>query len=123
MEDSRIAAPIGTNLDRYINSKEKHFAYATGELSQLLRDIALAGKVVNREINKAGLMNLAGGIGTQNVQGEDQQKLDVLSNIRFIRALTKGGEVCAIISEEYEEVIKGINGYIRYIKEKKGTKR
>lgn len=115
MEDSRIAAPIGTNLDRYINSKEQHFAYATGELSQLLRDIALAGKVVNREINKAGLMNLAGGIGTQNVQGEDQQKLDVLSNIRFIRALTKGGEVCAIISEEDEEVIITENTDAKYV--------
>ena len=115
MEDSRIAAPIGTNLDRYINSKEQHFAYATGELSQLLRDIALAGKVVNREINKAGLMNLAGGIGTQNVQGEDQQKLDVLSNIRFIRALTKGGEVCAIISEEDEDIILTENNDAKYI--------
>ena len=115
MEDSRIASPLGVNLDRFIRSKEDHFAYATGELSQLLRDIALAGKVVNREINKAGLMNLAGGIGTQNVQGEDQQKLDVLSNIRFIRALTKGGEVCAIISEEDEEIIITENTNAKYI--------
>lgn len=115
MEDSRIASPLGVNLDRFIRSKEDHFAYATGELSQLLRDIALAGKVVNREINKAGLMNLAGGIGTQNIQGEDQQKLDVLSNIRFIRALTKGGEVCAIISEEDEEIIVTENTNAKYI--------
>lgn len=115
MEDSRIAAPIGTNLDRFINSHEQHFPFATGELSQLLRDIALAGKVVNREINKAGLINIAGAIGTQNIQGEDQQKLDVLSNIRFIRALTKGGEVCAIISEEDEEVIETGNNSARYV--------
>ena len=115
MEDSRIAAPIGTNLDRFINSHEQDFPFATGELSQLLRDIALAGKVVNREINKAGLINIAGAIGTQNVQGEDQQKLDVLSNIRFIRALTKGGEVCAIISEEDETVIETGNNKARYV--------
>lgn len=115
MEDSRIALPLGVNLDRFIRSKEDHFAYATGELSQLLRDIALAGKVVNREINKAGLINIAGAIGTQNVQGEDQQKLDVLSNIRFIRALTKGGEVCAIISEEDEEIIETGNKNAKYI--------
>ena len=102
MEDSRIALPIGTTLDRYIKKKQEEFQYATGELSQLLRDIALAGKVVNREINKAGLINIAGAIGAQNVQGEEQQKLDVLANIRFIRALTKGGEACAIISEEDE---------------------
>ncbi len=104
MEDSRIALPIGTTLDRFIKKKQDEFQFATGELSQLLRDIALAGKVVNREINKAGLINIAGAIGTQNVQGEDQQKLDVLANIRFIRALTKGGETCAIVSEEDEEI-------------------
>ena len=102
MEDSRIALPIGTTLDRFIKKKQDEFQYATGELSQLLRDIALAGKVVNREINKAGLINIGGAIGTQNVQGEEQQKLDVLANIRFIRALTKGGEACGIISEEDE---------------------
>ncbi|ELR70391.1 Fructose-1,6-bisphosphatase, type I [Fulvivirga imtechensis AK7] len=104
MEDSRIALPIGTTLDRFIKKKQDEFQYATGELSQLLRDIALAGKVVNREINKAGLINIMGPIGNQNVQGEDQQKLDVLANIRFIRALTKGGEACAVISEEDEEI-------------------
>ncbi|HNP18242.1 MAG TPA: class 1 fructose-bisphosphatase [Fulvivirga sp.] len=105
MEDSRIAIPIGTTLDRFIKSKEEEFQYATGELSQLLRDIALAGKVVNREINKAGLINIVGAIGTQNVQGEEQQKLDVLANIRFTRALTKGGEACAVISEEDDEIV------------------
>lgn len=105
MEDSRIALPIGITLDRFIKNKQDEFQYATGELSQLLRDIALAGKVVNREINKAGLINIAGAMGTQNIQGEDQQKLDVLANIRFIRALTKGGEACAIVSEEDEEIV------------------
>jgi len=104
MEDSRIALPIGTALDRYIKSKQQEFQYASGELSQLLRDIALSGKVVNREINKAGLINIVGPIGSENVQGEDQQKLDVLANIRFARALTKGGEACALISEEDEDV-------------------
>ncbi|MEO1097607.1 MAG: class 1 fructose-bisphosphatase [Bacteroidota bacterium] len=104
MEDSRIALPIGTTFDRFIKNKQDEFQYATGELSQLLRDIALAGKVVNREINKAGLINIAGAIGSQNIQGEEQQKLDVLANIRFIRALTKGGETCAIVSEEDEDI-------------------
>lgn len=104
MEDSRIALPIGTALDRFIKRKQEEFQYASGELSQLLRDIALSGKVVNREINKAGLINIVGPIGTENIQGEEQQKLDVLANIRFIRALTKGGEACAIISEEDEDV-------------------
>lgn len=104
MEDSRIALPIGTALDRFIKRKQDEFQYASGELSQLLRDIALSGKVVNREINKAGLINIVGPIGTDNIQGEEQQKLDVLANIRFTRALTKGGEAAAIISEEDEDV-------------------
>lgn len=115
MENSRIALPIGTTLDRFIKRKQDDFPYATGELSQILRDIALAGKVVNREINKAGLVNIGGAIGTQNIQGEDQQKLDVLANIRFIRALTKGGEICAIISEEDEKVVDTENYKGRYV--------
>jgi fructose-1,6-bisphosphatase I len=105
MEESRIALPIGTTLDRFIKKKQDEFLYATGELSQLLRDIALAGKVVNREINKAGLIDIVGSVGTENVQGEDQQKLDALANIRFSRALTKGGEACAVVSEESEDIM------------------
>ncbi len=114
MEDSRIALPIGTALDRFIKSRQEAFAYATGELSQLLRDIALSGKVVNRDINRAGLINLAGVTGTQNTGGEDQKQLDVLANIRFSRALEKGGEVCAIISEEEDEIIE-VNNDAHYI--------
>ena len=82
MEESRIALPIGATLDRFIQKKQDEFQYATGELSQLLRDIALAGKVVNREINKAGLIDIVGPVGTENIQGEEQQKLDVLANIK-----------------------------------------
>ena len=114
MEDSRIGLPIGTALDRFIKRFQDDFAYATGELSQLLRDLALAGKVVNREVNKAGLVNLSGGIGSENIQGEEQQKLDVLANIRFIRAFTKGGEACAIISEEDEKVVD-LHNHGKYI--------
>jgi fructose-1,6-bisphosphatase I len=102
IETSRIAQPIGSTLDRFIKSNQDQFAYASGELSQLLRDIALASKVVNREVNKAGLIDIMGAVGSQNTAGDDQQKLDVLANIRFTRALAKGGEVCALVSEEAE---------------------
>lgn len=114
MESSRIAQPIGTALDRFIKNNQDEFAYASGELSQLLRDIALASKVVNREINKAGLIDIMGGAGSQNSGGEDQQKLDVLANIRFTRALAKGGEVCALISEE-EESFTDLNNNGKYV--------
>ncbi len=105
MEESRIAEPIGSALDRFIKSKQNQFAYASGELSQLLRDIALASKVVNREVNKAGLIDILGSLGSTNTGGEQQQKLDVLANIRFTRALMKGGEACALISEESESYL------------------
>jgi fructose-1,6-bisphosphatase I len=102
MEQSRIAQPIGSALDRFIKSNQEQFAYASGELSQLLRDIALASKVVNREVSKAGLIDIMGAVGSVNTAGDQQQKLDVLANIRFSRALAKGGEACALISEEAE---------------------
>jgi fructose-1,6-bisphosphatase I len=100
----QLILPIGTTLDRFINTQQSNFPFAKGEFSQLLRDIAIASKIVNREINRAGLTNISGSYGTQNGHGEDQQKLDVVANVRFIRALKNGGEVCAIASEEDEEL-------------------
>jgi fructose-1,6-bisphosphatase I len=105
IETSRIAQPIGSALDRFIKNNQDQFAFASGELSQLLRDIALASKVVNREVNKAGLIDIMGSAGSTNMAGDQQQKLDVLANIRFTRALAKGGEVCALISEESETFV------------------
>jgi fructose-1,6-bisphosphatase I len=114
MSKNSLGLPIGTTLDRFIKKKQEEFPYATGELSQLLRDIALAGKIINREVNKSGLLDIAGAYGNKNVQGEDQQKLDVIANIRFTRALRNGGQVCAIISEEDEEIIH-LNPNSRYV--------
>jgi fructose-1,6-bisphosphatase I len=114
MDSSTLGIPIGTTLDRFIKNKQATLTNATGELSQLLRDIGLAGKIINREVNKSGLLDITGGFGSKNVQGEDQQKLDVIANIRFIRALTNGGEVCAIVSEEDEEVIH-LNPNSKYV--------
>ena len=113
-QEEKLALPVGTTLDRFINRNEKDFPYATGELSQLLRDVGLAAKILNREINRAGLNNLAGAFGEQNVQGEDQQKLDVIADVRFTRAFRNGGEVCAIISEEDSDVIE-LNNKSKYI--------
>lgn len=106
MEKSRIALPIGVTLDRFIRSNESHYPQSVGAFSQLLRDIALASKVVNREINKAGLMDIMGSADNHNAAGDEQQKLDVLADIRFTRALSKGGETCAMISEEAEGIIE-----------------
>jgi len=87
-------------LGQFIIEKQKDFPYAKGELSRLLRDLAIAAKIVNREINKAGLASILGDSGTVNVQGESQKKLDVYANEQFIAALRSGGECCMIVSEE-----------------------
>lgn len=114
IESSRIAHSIGTALDRFIKNNQNQFQFASGELSQLLRDIALASKVVNREVNKAGLIDIMGAVGSLNTGGEQQQKLDVLANIRFTRALAKGGEVCALVSEETESFVD-LNNEGKYV--------
>ena len=110
-----LALPVGVTLDRYIRRSQSAFSFATGELSQLLRDIALAAKIINREINQAGLIGITGSMGHENVQGEAQQKLDVIAHIRFTRALKNGGECCAIVSEEEEEIIYTGNDNSKYV--------
>lgn len=105
MEKSRIDLPIGITLDRFIKSNQSQYPNAVGELSQLLSDIALASKVVNREINKAGLIDIMGNAGAMNSGGDHQQKLDLLANTRFTRALSKGGEAGGIASEETDHFI------------------
>lgn len=92
-------------LGQFIIEKQADFPYAKGELSRLLRDIGIAAKIVNREVNKAGLVDILGDVGNTNVQGEEQKKLDVYANEQFISALTSGGECCLIATEEEEEVV------------------
>ena len=94
-----------TTLGEFIVENQKDFPFATGELSHLLTSIRLAAKVVHREINKAGLADILGAIGTENVQGEAQQKLDVMANDIFMRALRSMGQVCGVASEEEEHYI------------------
>lgn len=92
-------------LGQFIIEKQADFPYAKGELSRLLRDIGIAAKVINREVNKAGLADILGENGVQNTQGEAQKKLDVYADNQFIDALSRGGECCYIASEEHEDGI------------------
>jgi fructose-1,6-bisphosphatase I len=94
-----------TTLGQFIIERQADFPYAKGELSRLLRDIGIAAKIVNREVNKAGLVDILGDNGTMNIQGEGQQRLDVYANEQFISALSAGGETCAVASEEEEGLI------------------
>jgi fructose-1,6-bisphosphatase I len=93
-------------LGQFIIEKQNDFPYSKGELSRLLRDIGIAAKIVNREVNKAGLMDIFGDVGTINIQGESQKKLDVFANDQFIAALKSGGECCIVASEENDEIIE-----------------
>jgi fructose-1,6-bisphosphatase I len=87
-------------LGEFIIRNQESFAYSSGELTSLLNAIRLAAKVVNHKVNKAGLIDVFGGSGDVNVQGEEQQKLDVFANETFIKALKNRDIVCGIVSEE-----------------------
>jgi fructose-1,6-bisphosphatase I len=92
-------------LGEFIIENQAEFPFSSGELSRLINSIRLAAKVVNHEVNKAGLVDITGAAGETNVQGEDQQKLDVYANEKFIQTLTNREIVCGIASEESEDFI------------------
>jgi fructose-1,6-bisphosphatase I len=93
-------------LQEFILRNQADYSFATGEFSRLLNDIAVASKIVSRDVRQAGLVDhILGAQGGQNVQGEDQQKLDVVADLAFINAFEQGGEVCGIASEENDDFV------------------
>ena len=94
-----------TTIERFIFDQEHRYPEATGELSNLLYDIALAAKIIAAAIRRAGLVNILGTAGNRNVQGEEQQKLDVIANETFKNCLNHTGRVCVMGSEEDEDII------------------
>jgi|TARA_B100000214_G_scaffold120779_1_gene85520 fructose-1,6-bisphosphatase I len=92
-------------LGEFIIKNQTSFKYSSGELSSLINSIRLAAKVVNHEVNKAGLVDIIGSTGEQNIQSEKQQKLDVYANEKFINTLINRNIVCGIASEEEETFI------------------
>jgi fructose-1,6-bisphosphatase I len=92
-------------LGEFIIENQQSFKYTSGELSRLINAIRLAAKVVNHEVNKAGLVDIIGTAGDTNIQGEEQQKLDVIANDLFIKSMTRRNIVCGIASEEEDDFI------------------
>ncbi|MGB0985327.1 MAG: class 1 fructose-bisphosphatase, partial [Saprospiraceae bacterium] len=92
-------------LDEFIITRQKDFAYASGELSGLLRDIGLAAKIVSREVNKAGLADIVGRAKNENASGDQVQKLDVMADELLIACLRNSGECCGIASEENDNYV------------------
>ncbi|HAS4343109.1 TPA: class 1 fructose-bisphosphatase [Vibrio cholerae] len=105
-------------LGEFIVEKQHDFPHASGELSSLLASIRLAAKIVNREINKAGLADIIGASGNDNIQGEEQQKLDLYANEKFKAALEARDQVCGVASEEEDEAVafsKELNKNAKYV--------
>lgn len=92
-------------LTQFIIEEQADFPYATGEFTRLLYHIGVAAKVVNKKVNKAGLIDIIGRADNINIQGEEQQKLDVFANWRFKQSLMASRECCGIGSEEDEGII------------------
>lgn len=92
-------------LEQFIIEQQDRFPHSTGAFSRLLRDISLAAKIVNRDMRRAGLIDIYGDTGETNVQGEVQKKMDALAHKEFVLALRRGGECCLIGSEEHAEAI------------------
>lgn len=92
-------------LDEFTLQQLRQFPTATGELSRLLRDMALAAKRVNVEVNKAGLVDILGDAGSINVQGEDVKKLDIYANNQFMGVLQHGISCAGIGSEEMDDFV------------------
>ena len=92
-------------LDEFTIQQLRGIPNATGELSSLLRDIGLAAKRVNVEVNKAGLVDILGDVGTTNVQGEEVKKLDVYANDQFTGVLRHGISCAGVASEEIDDYV------------------
>jgi fructose-1,6-bisphosphatase I len=92
-------------IERFIIEQERLYPEASGELSGILYDIALAAKMISNKVRMAGLVDIIGATDHENVQGETQQKLDVLSNDIMIKAMDHGGRLCAMASEEEPDII------------------
>jgi fructose-1,6-bisphosphatase I len=94
-----------TTLGEFIIENQNEFQYSSGELSRIINSIRLAAKVVNYKVNQAGLVDIIGAVGEHNIQGEEQQKLDVYANEIFIQTLINREIVCGIASEENDDFI------------------
>lgn len=93
-------------LGEFIIDKQEDFKYSSGELSRLINSLRLAAKVVSHKVNQAGLVDIIGAFGVENIQGEQQQKLDVYANEIFIQTLMNREIVCGIASEENDDYIE-----------------
>ncbi len=91
-------------LNQFISDQQNQFPFVKGSLSKIFRDIQLAAKMINRDVRKAGLIDILGNFGETNIQGEEQKKLDVISNDVFLKLMDFGGDCVCVVSEENDDI-------------------
>jgi fructose-1,6-bisphosphatase I len=96
---------IGMPLTQYLLDEQRRHRSSSGNFTQLFSDLVVAAKVISREVNKAGLINILGATGEINVQGEEVQKLDEYANTALVKTMQYGGHLVGMASEEMEDVI------------------
>ncbi len=92
-------------IGRHIVDQERRHPGASGRFSALLYDIALAAKIISREVNQAGLIDLLGTTGETNVHGETVRKLDAFAQDVIVKAMDHAGHLCCMVSEECDDII------------------
>jgi len=103
--------PLGITVSRYIMDLQQMFPEAKGDLTGLLNELIVAAKTINAEVNKAGLADILGQSGKKNIQGEEVQNLDELTNNTIKKRMESCGFICAMVSEEEEKIIPVKEGY------------
>jgi fructose-1,6-bisphosphatase I len=104
-DDAEIPSRKLVTIERHILDEQQKFPEATGDLTNLLYDIALAAKIISREVNRAGLVDILGRACSTNESGDDVKKLDVFANDWIYRAIDHTGRVCVMASEESPDII------------------
>jgi len=97
---------IGKTLTMFLLEEQRNIPNSSGNFTSLFSDIVVAAKIISNTVNKAGLINILGTAGYDNVQGEEVQKLDEMSNSTMVNVMSYGGQVAAMASEEREEFIE-----------------
>ncbi|GMR05418.1 MAG: class 1 fructose-bisphosphatase [Thermodesulfobacteriota bacterium] len=105
--------PTGTTLTKFLLEEQRRHPKSSGNFTSLFSDLVIAAKLISREVNKAGLIDILGATGTQNTHGEEVQKLDEFANATFIKTMEHGGHLAGMASEEMEEILKIDSKYPR----------
>lgn len=96
---------VGMTLTKFLLEEQRRHPNSTGNFTALFYDLVTAAKIISSQVRRAGLAGILGATGSKNVQGEEVQKLDELANETFIRTMEHGGNLCAMASEEMDDII------------------